>query len=138
LQPGSGTTDLLLGVYKFGALNQDFDWFAQGIAQVALDSRDDFRTGASLNLNTGLRYMANPTFTPELQLNARVSRRDTGAQADEGNSGGTLIDLSPGVTAQINRSLHAYAFMQVPLFQRVNGFQLAPHWTASVGVRYAF
>ncbi len=138
LQPGSGTTDLMLGVYKFGALNQDFDWFAQGIAQVALDSRDDFRTGASLNLNAGVRFMANPMFTPELQLNTRVARRDAGAQADVDNSGGTLIDLSPGITAQISHSLHAYGFVQVPVFQRVNGFQLAPHWTASVGVRYAF
>ncbi len=99
LQLGSGTTDLLLGVYKFGAINQDFDWFAQGIAQIALDSRDDYRTGASLNLNAGLRYMANPAFTPQLQINARVSRRDTGIEADVDNSGGALIDLSPGITA---------------------------------------
>ena len=99
LQLGSGTTDLLLGVYKFSAINQDFDWFAQGIAQIALDSRDDYRTGASLNLKAGLRYMANPAFTPQLQINARVSRRDTGIKADMDNSGGALIDLSPGITA---------------------------------------
>jgi len=30
LQPGSGTTDLLLGAYTFGTLSQNFDWFGQG------------------------------------------------------------------------------------------------------------
>ncbi len=138
LQPGSGTTDLLLGVYRFGAINQDFDWFAQGIAQIALGSRDGYRTGASFGANAGLRYMANPKFTPELQLNARIARRDSGIEADIDNSGGALVDLSPGVTAQISGKLHAYGFLQVPVYQRVNGFQLAPRWTASVGLRYAF
>jgi hypothetical protein len=138
LQPGSGTTDLLLGAYRFGTLDQDFDWFGQGQLQVALDSRDEYRTGASINLNAGLRYMAHPRVTPQLQLNLRAQRRDSGAQADAANSGGMLLDLSPGVSVELSRGLHAYGFVQVPLYQRVNGFQLAPHWTASLGLRYAF
>jgi hypothetical protein len=138
LQPGSGTTDLLLGGYRFGTINQDFDWFGQGQLQVALDSRDDYRTGASINLNAGVRYMAHPRVTPQLQLNLRAQRRDSGAQADVENSGGTLIDLSPGISVEVSRRLHAYGFVQVPLYQRVNGFQLAPHWTASLGLHYAF
>lgn len=138
LQPGSGTTDLLLGAYRFGALNQNWDWFGQGLLQVALDSRDDYRTGASVNFNGGLRYMAHPRVTPQLQLNLRVARRDSGDEADVENSGGTLLDLSPGVSVQVTDALHAYAFVQVPLFQRVNGLQLAPRWTASVGLHYSF
>jgi hypothetical protein len=138
LQPGSGTTDLLLGAYRFGTLNQDFDWFGEGLLQVALDSRDDYRTGASVNLNAGVRYMAHPRVTPQLQLNLRMQRRDSGAEADVENSGGTLLDLSPGVSIEISQGFHAYGFVQVPLYQRVNGYQLAPHWTASVGLRYAF
>jgi hypothetical protein len=138
LQPGSGTTDLLIGTYRFGTLNQDFDWFGQGLLQVALDSRDDYRTGASVNLNAGIRYMAHPRVTPQLQLNLRAQRRDSGAEADVENSGGTLLDLSPGVSIELREGFHAYGFVQLPLYQRVNGFQLAPHWTASVGLRYAF
>jgi hypothetical protein len=138
LQPGSGTTDLLLGAYRFGTFNQDFDWFGQGLLQVALDSRDDYRTGASINANAGIRYMAHPRVTPQLQLNLRAQRRDSGAEADVENSGGMLLDLSPGISVEISQGLHAYGFVQVPLYQRVNGFQLAPHWTASVGLRYAF
>jgi len=138
LQPGSGTTDLLLGAYRFGTLNQNWDWFGQALLQAALDSSDDYRTGASVNLNGGLRYMAHPRVTPQLQLNLRTARRDSGDEADTENSGGTLLDLSPGVSVQINDGLHAYAFVQLPLYQRVNGLQLAPRWTASIGIHYAF
>lgn len=138
LQPGSGTTDLLLGAYTFGTLNQNFDWFGQGLLQVALDSSDDYRTGASVNVNAGIRYMAHPRVTPQLQFNLRTQQRDSGEEADVDNSGGTLLDLSPGLSVEITQGLHAYGFVQVPLYQRVNGFQLAPHWTASVGLHYAF
>lgn len=138
LQPGSGTTDLLFGGYTFRTLNQDWDWFGQGLFQVAMQSRDEYRTGASVNVNTGVRYMALTRVTPQLQLNLRVQRRDSGAQADVENSGGTLLDLSPGLSVDIGHGVHAYGFVQVPLYQRVNGFQLAPHWTASVGLHASF
>jgi hypothetical protein len=138
LQPGTGTTNLLLGIYRFGSLNQNWDYFAQAMAEGALDSSDGFRPGASLNLNLGLRYLANETIVPELQLNSRVVRRDSGSDADVVNSGGTLVDLSPGVTIKVGEKLHLFGFIQVPVLQRVNGLQLAPRYTASIGARYDF
>ncbi|MGN6513215.1 MAG: transporter [Lysobacteraceae bacterium] len=138
LQPGTGTTDLLLGAYRFGPMNQDWDWFVQGLAEVALGSRDGFRPGPALNLNAGVRYVANARVVPELQLNGRVSRRDTGMDADTDNSGGTLLDLSPGVTVKVTDKLHLFGYVQVPLYQRVNGIQLAPRYTTSIGARYDF
>ena len=138
LQPGSGTTDLLAGAYKFGPMGQAWDYFVEGMLDVALDSKDDFRPGTALNLNAGVRYVNGGRFVPELQLNGRVARRDAGLEADVDNSGGTLVDLSPGVTVAVTDKFHAYGYVQVPLYQRVNGFQLAPRYTASVGVRYDF
>lgn len=138
LQPGSGTTNLLLGAYRFGPMGQDWDWFAQGMAEVALDSSDGFRPGAALNLNAGVRYVANARVVPELQVNGRVSRRDSGVAADVGNSGGTLIDLSPGVTVKVSDKLQVFGYVQLPLYQRVNGLQLAPRYTTSIGARYDF
>ncbi len=32
LQPGTGTTDLLVGAFTFGALSRDWDWFAPAAA----------------------------------------------------------------------------------------------------------
>jgi hypothetical protein len=138
LQPGSGTTNLLFGAYHFGPLGQSWDYFVEGLADVALDSSDGFRPGTALNLNAGVRYVNSTRFVPELQLNGRVVRRDSGIEADVDNSGGALVDLSPGVTVALTDKLHAYGYVQLPLYQRVNGFQLAPRYTASLGVRYDF
>jgi hypothetical protein len=138
LQLGSGTYDALLGAYHFGALAQNWDYFAQVLAQIPLDSRDGYRPGRALNANVGLRYMAWNAWQPQLQLNAKVSARDSGFDADIDNSGGTLVDISPGLSYRVDKSFSVYSFMQFPLYQRVNGLQLAPRATMSLGLRYAF
>lgn len=136
LQPGTGSTDLILGVYHFSPLNQNWDYFVQGTVQTPLATREDFRPGNAFNANVGVRYMANDTFIPQLQLNAKHGRPDSGANADTDNSGGTLVYFSPGLTVKLSKQLNAFGFVQVPLYQNVNGYQLAPRWTASVGLRY--
>lgn len=137
LQAGSGTTDLLIGIFHFGAVDRDWDYFAQGLIQKAANSREDYRTGTSLNVNAGLRYMAFEQFIPQVQVNAKTAGKDSGSQADSENSGGTVIYLSPGAGVSLSDKLNAYAFVQLPLYQRVNGWQLAPRYTVSVGLRYS-
>lgn len=138
LQPGSGTTDAILGVYKTGSLSQNWDYFSQAVAQLPLNSRDDYKPGNALNLNLGLRYMGLESVTPQLQLNARVSAKDSGAQATPDDSGGQTLYLSPGVSVPVNDKLKLYGFVQWPLYQNLNGYQLAPKYTASVGLQLAF
>jgi hypothetical protein len=138
LQLGSGTTDAIIGAYHFGAFSPDWSYFAQGYIQQALDSREGFKPGISVNANFGLRYMANDTFVPQLQLNAHAEKREQGVNADVENSGATQLYLSPGVTWNISRRLSAFAFVQVPLYQRVDGLQLEATEFASLGVHYHF
>lgn len=138
LQLGTGTTDLLLGVYNFGALAPDWGYFAHALLSQPLDSRENFRPGTGVNLNLGVRYTASERFIPQLQVNARVEKRESGANADVDNSGATLLYLSPGFTFNVTRRLSAYAFMQAPLYQRVNGLQIEATRLASVGVHYIF
>lgn len=138
LQPGTGSTDLILGAYRFGAFNKDWDWFVQGLAQKAMSTTDGFRPGSSVNLNFGVRYMDFESAVPQLQINARSVRHDEGINADSLNSGGSLVYLSPGVTVPVAKTAKVYGFVQLPLYQRVEGFQLAPKWNASVGVNFGF
>ena len=138
LQPGTGTTDLLVGAFNFGALNRDWDYFVQGMLQQPLNSRDEFRPGTGFNLNAGVRYMAYEHFIPSLQINARIEGRESGANADVDNSGASLVYLSPGVNFQVAGALHGYAFFQLPIYQRVNGLQIEPRYTATVGIYYTF
>jgi hypothetical protein len=137
LQPGTGTTDLLIGVYHFGTLSRDWDYFAQALVQQPLNSREDFRPGTGLNANVGARYMANEIVVPHVQLNMRAEKRESGANADVDNSGATLIYLSPGITLNATKRFKPYAFVQLPIYQRVNGYQLEPRYSFSVGVHYS-
>jgi hypothetical protein len=139
LQLGTGTTDLLLGVYNFGNLNDSFDYFAHALVQAPLDSHDEFKPGAGLTLSVGLRYRTKTdTFVPHLQVNVRTEKRESGANADNANSGATLAYLSPGASFRITDKLNGFAFVQVPVYQRVNGLQLEPRGLGTVGVRYRF
>jgi hypothetical protein len=138
LQPGSGTTDAILGVYKTGSLSQNWDYFSQAVAQLPLNSRDDYKPGNALNLNLGFSYMGLESVTPQLQLNARVSAKDSGSQATPDDSGGQTLYLSPGVSVPVNDKLKLYGFVQLPIYQNLNGYQLAPTYTASVGLQLAF
>lgn len=138
LQLGTGTTDLLLGAYHFGTINRDWDYFSQAVLQVPLDTNDHFRPGDGLNITAGVRYMSFDNFIPQLQINARAERRESGANADVANSGAILMYLSPGATVPISKNLQVYGFLQIPIYQRVNGYQLETESLASVGLHYNF
>ena len=138
LQPGTGSTDLLIGAYKFGALPGNFDYFVQGMLQQAVAHDSDFRPGAGLNLSFGARYVASAFFVPQLQLNLRAEKRESGAAADIPNSGATLAYLSPGATLNFTRRLSGFVFVQAPVYQRVNGLQLEPRSSVSLGAHYIF
>jgi hypothetical protein len=137
LQPGTGTTDLLVGLFHFGSIAQDWDYFAQGMVQQPLNARDGFRPGTGFNANAGFRYVGIENVIPSLQLNARIEGRESGPNADVENSGSTLVYLSPGVNFAVTDKLHGYLFAQVPVYQRVNGLQLEPRYTVTLGVYYA-
>jgi len=138
LQPGTGTTDLILGVYFFDELSRNWNYFAQLIYQHALYMKDHYRPGHGTNLNLGLRYMGVSHFTPQVQLNARSVAHDVGANSDPVSTGGTLVYISPGVVVPIIQGLGIYGFTQVPIFQNVRGVQLVPLYSASIGVRATF
>jgi hypothetical protein len=137
LQPGTGTTDLLLGLYNFGAVNRDWDYFAEAILQQPLNTREGFKPGTGLNVSLGARYMSFENVRPQVQLNIRTEGRESGENADIDNSGATLVYLSPGVNVKLSHTAAAYAYFQVPIYQRVNGYQLEPRYSVSVGIRFS-
>ena len=137
LQLGTGTTDLLLGCYGFGNLAENWDSFGQLLFQKPLGERRGFRPGDGVNLNFGVRYGGFSRLTPHLQINVRAEQRESGPNADVENSGATLAYLSPGLTLRATPSLQIFAFAQVPLAQRVNGLQIEPRSSFSMGLRWA-
>jgi hypothetical protein len=139
LQPGSGTTDALLGIYYAQVLPlRDLSWFTQAQLQSPLNARDGFRPGSRLLLDAGLRYDLGDQVSLLLQANALFRGRDSGAQAEREDSGGQSLFLSPGLSVAATRDIHVYGFLQVPIYQYVNGVQLVARPAAVVGVSARF
>ena len=143
LQPGTGSTDIIVGAYYYQAISQNFDAFVNAQFQSAVKHRmdqpgNDFRPGNSVTVSFGLRYEANPRWVPQLQVNLLHKSPDGGALADVQNTAGNVAYLSPGATVQLSSRLYAFAFAQLPVYSNLYGTQLFPRWTASGGVSYAF
>ena len=139
LQPGTGTTDLILGIYQHGFWTQNKTaWFAQVLLQRAVNSHDDYRPGGQLNLDAGLSWRATPLVNALLQFNAHVRDRDDGAAAESEDTGNRMLSLSPGLSVAAGSVGRIYAFVQLPLYQYVNGTQLTQDWSAVIGWRQRF
>ncbi len=138
LQAGTGTTDLLLGVYNIGRIGANFARFEQLTFKTPFAAREDFKPSTAVNANVGVSYLGIPKWTPQFQLNAKVEGRESGANADRANSGSRVIYASPGLTYQLAKDVQTYSYLQVPLYQDYNGLQLAPRYTVSLGLRYSF
>jgi hypothetical protein len=135
LQLGTGTTDAVLGASYFARPSTYVGFFAQATVQRALAYRDGFLPSSTLNLNLGVRYLNTGIVTPMVQVNARWDSRERGVYADIDNSGDAAFYLSPGLTVQLGSKESLFAFVQLPVYQRVNGLQLDPRWLLSIGFR---
>ena len=133
LQPGSGTTDLVVGAAGRRALGGSDAAIGQVSVSAALNRREAFRPGDRIEASVGWSHAWTAVFGSVLQLNTRWKGHDRGTQAEPENSGSTAIDLSPGLTFGVTPASTLYAYVQLPLYQRVTGIQLVPRRGFAVG-----
>ncbi|HEX7908025.1 MAG TPA: transporter [Paraburkholderia sp.] len=143
LQPGTGSTDLIVGAYYYQPISQNFDAFINGQFQSAVVENLDhdgatYRPGNLASMSVGLRYEANPRWVPQLQINVTRKSHDQGTLADTTNTAGTVVYLSPGITINVWKNLEVYGFVQRAIYSKLDGYQLFPRWTGNVGMSYAF
>lgn len=139
LQPGSGTTDLLLGVYynhQLAAL--DTSWFVQGMFQQPLNSHENYEPGHRITTDFGVRYEATPKIGLLTQINTLFIERDSGAEAEPRDTGGKFVYFSPGASYAVTPNAQLYGFVQLPMYQYVNGVQLTADWSLAAGVSVRF
>ena len=151
LQPGSGSTDLILGAYYYQEVaNSPYGWFVSGQLQTATKTRDDYRPGNEASLDLGLHYALSPSLTGLLQLNANSKERDSGNGIKVNpHSGVRSLNLSPGLSFAVTPRTRLYGFVQLPLYQYANPDpnwvpgnpvigQLTAPWSISLGVSQTF
>lgn len=138
LQPGSGSTDIVLGAFHNAALGQASHMFIQGLWQKPIVSHDNYTPGARYSLDIGIRYATSTRVSLLLQLNTLQRERDQGTNANPHDSGGTFINISPGARYALTPDLDIYGFFQQPVYQHVNGVQVAADWSALAGISQRF
>ena len=139
LQLGSGSSDLIASLFTNGPIaDSRLSWFSQLQWQHALISKDNFRPGDELVLDLGLRYAVTDSLNANLQINTRMKRRDSGAHAEPGDSGGRYVFFSPDLSFAVAAGLEIYGYVQIPLYQYVNGTQLSQERNFLTGVSYRY
>ena len=138
LQPGTGTTDAILGAFYNGPLGNRATWFADATWQAALDQREQYKPGNRAGADIGVSYPWLARVALQLQLNTSWKDRDSGDNAEPEDTGGTFVYLSPGISVAIGQKAQLYGFVQLPLYQRVNGVQLVADWSVAAGLSYRF
>jgi hypothetical protein len=138
LQPGTGTTDAIVGLYANGKLGADAGWFAQATAQSALAQHDGYAPGDKLQLDGGVSRTLGAHVLGLLQVNISRSGRDRGIEAAPDDTGARSVSVSPGVNVVLAPNANLYAFVERPLWRRVNGEQLVADWAAALGFNWAF
>jgi hypothetical protein len=137
LQPGSGTTDAIVGGFYNHRLQGDATTlFAQVTWQRPHDAYQDYAPGEQVMADVGLRYAVTLKTNAMLQLNWQYKGRDHGSDAEPDESGGRYVNLSPGIGYTLTHHLQLYGFVQLPLYQYVNGTQLTPDWSAVAGLSW--
>jgi hypothetical protein len=110
MQPGTGTTDLIVGAFhhqRFTA--HDASWFAQAQYQRALREHDSYKPGAQLGLDLGVRKGIGGNVGLLGQLNYVHKGADSG-------------------------TLQAYAYYQRALYRNVRGVQLTANSAFVLGL----
>jgi hypothetical protein len=139
LQPGTGTTDLILGAFYHQRLpERDLSWFIQAQAQRALKAHAGYRPGGQLTADLGARYSVWDKLGALVQLNMVAKARDSGPEAEPADSGSRSLFVSPGVSYAIGDSMQVYAFVQQPIYQKVNGVQLTADRAFTAGISGRF
>jgi hypothetical protein len=136
LQPGTGTVQGVLGAYHLGALGKELGYLVQVTGQTALSHRDGYKPGSFVQAAAALNFTHWRNVTPQLQLSFRATGKDSGPNSDRPNSGGEQVNVAPGVSAKLSSRAVAFGFVELPLYNRVNGYQLVPKAKFSAGVLF--
>jgi hypothetical protein len=139
LQPGTGSTDVLLGAFVGGEwLATGTRWFTQMLWQQSVSTHDGFRPGNQLQINGGIQRGLTGRLEGMIQINAQFRGRDEGPSAEPADSGGRALFAAPGLGYALSRDTRIYGFVQLPLYQYVNGVQLTLSKSAVLGLSHHF
>jgi phenylpropionate dioxygenase-like ring-hydroxylating dioxygenase large terminal subunit len=155
LQPGTGSTDLMLAIRREYAADADHPWFFWQVgAQGAVAHDPNFRPGTTLSGTAGVRYGWTEALNFSLQTTAIRQFRDKNtmnaagftAYSEDLESAAFSTHLAAGLTYRLGAKTSAYLFYSTPLknnnlSDRPNGTEVNPVHSSqiwSVGLSHSF
>ena len=96
----------------------------------------DYRAGNELQINAGANYPVSQTFQVLFQLNYRAKTKDDVGKTDavRDDTGGTFLYASPGLRVALSAHAAVYGYVQLPLYQRINGINIVSRYNLLGGV----
>jgi hypothetical protein len=146
IQPGTGSTDLIFGTVfsKNLASLQTLSGEQYSSFPVVLSvnyrlngkGTDDYKFGNELLLHLSTAYRFVEKISLLLQVNARfMEHSDVGTTGEpEENTGGKWIFLSPGLKFYLSDDISLYSYLQLPVYQNVNGIQQTAKYNLKFGI----
>jgi hypothetical protein len=128
---GTGSTNLLIGGYHTGGIGKAGEWsyFAHVLWDVPVAAQGGYRPGQEVDGAIGVTYNGRSldngkiSVTPLLQAVASTRNRDSGVNANPGNSGYGRLLISPGLQLATG-AWKVYGDVEFPVYIHSNGNQL--------------
>jgi len=137
LQPGTGSTDFILGPIFTHRTSLRFAWHANLFYRINTEGTQDFRFGNKLthNLAAEYRFVIRPETSLILEINGEYAAKAEKDGHRKSGTGGYLLFLTPGIQGTVpytERVLSWEVAAQIPVVENLRGNQLSP------GIRFVF
>lgn len=143
-QIGTGSTDLLLGVYHLGRLTKDNQWayYLQAQWDEPVAHKDNYHPGAEVVVMAGVYYEGwqispGAKLSPVGQLRYAYRKPDGGAEGMSDETGYARVLVSPGLELELGKT-RLYADVAVPLYTNSRGNQLFANEMWKLNASYHF
>jgi hypothetical protein len=139
LQPGTGSTDVLGSIlYSHQLKATQGEVFLSGGYRRSGTNDLEYRLGDERQAGAGFGRTLGRRWTGNVQVNLRHGQRDRFLGGAVPSTGSTLVNVTPGLRYDASGRLAVYAFVPIPLYQRVNEAQLTPKLGVVAGVSRRF
>ena len=152
IQPGTGSTDVVLGATWQGGIVRDtavggpmghaalIPLFVSVSFRRNGHGTNEYRRGDEVQISTGSEYPLSSSLHVIGQINLRhLDKDDPGATIENPLlTGGTYVYVSPGLRFLAGGGMSLYGYVQIPVVQRINGEQLVSRANFLAGIQKRF
>lgn len=149
IAPGTGSTDVSASLVwqgtaevpslTYGPLGNTgaLPWFVAVTGRRNGVGTKAYRAGNELQISAGANYPVSETFQALLQVNSRFRSKDDVGRTDavRDDTGGSFVYLSPGLRVALTPKTAVYGYVQIPIYQRINGVNVASKYNLLGGLQ---